>query len=34
MSVYAAGNLYEVREDIIATFDGRIQLSREEIFQD
>jgi len=34
MSVYAAGNLHEIREDSIATSDGRIRLSREQIFQD
>jgi Uma2 family endonuclease len=34
MSVYRAGDLHEVKEDVIATDNPRLELTRDEVFQD
>ena len=34
MSVYANGDLHEIRNDVISTSDGQIAITREEIFRD
>ena len=33
ISIYSAGTLQEIRDDVIATIDPRLELTRAEIFQ-